>query len=89
MFILRAVSPEREGLTTNTELIGKYTPINKHLHPEEFNRTLSSGEFHDPESIFGFVVSNNGKDVEILRNKKEYYIMSDNGRTIERLINFG
>lgn len=88
MFILREVSPQREGLATNTELIGRYTPINKHLHPNEFERTLSSGQFHEPDSIFGFVVSNNGQDTQILRAGREYYVMTESGKTFERLINF-
>lgn len=87
MYNLREVAPLNEGLTTNTELIGSYTVVMAQLHPMEFSKILASGDFYEPGSIFGFVVSNNGADLHILRERREYYVMKDNGKTFERIVN--
>lgn len=89
--ILRSISKALEGVQTNTDLGRKYNYVNKHLHPNEFAKWMESvgHEIYELDSVFGLVIYDQGSAYEILRDNEEHYIISESGRTIDRLRNYG
>ena len=85
MYNLREVSPTKEGMTTNTCLGNHYSCVNKHLHPQEFEKCLINLDIHDHDSCYAVVIYENGSNFIPLRKARKNYIVVDNGDTYEKL----
>lgn len=86
MFILRTI---KKGKATQNLLLGEYySVIKKSSNPEDCKAFLGNQE-HPMESFFGYLTYRNSKsntDGHIeLHDNEDYYIMTDSGKTFERI----
>ena len=91
MFILRRYTGENHEV--NTVLGNSYNLVRKDVNFDEFKRAYtaySDGLEWDEESpitntIYTFIIYNNGKDIVPLHRPSTYYIMTENGATFANL----
>ena len=81
MFILRMIDENR--MTCNYELSDNYSVVSKHYNPKEFQDFC---DMHNvlPEAYDGIISDENGKFFP-LHKDTHYYVMTENGKTFERL----
>ena len=84
MFILRRII-ETGGKECNTVIGNHYSLILKSRSQEEFDMAQKVFGIHE-ETILGFISGTNG-DLIALYCGSDYFVMTDTGRTFER-INF-
>ena len=79
MFILKRVTNNNNE---SYNIIGEsYNIVSKRHNKEDFERTENNLKFPHLESIYAFIVYNNGVDILPLYANSSYYIMISNGQT--------
>ena len=81
MFILRMIDENR--IARNYELSDNYSVVSKLLHPKEFEDSCDMFQV-TPEGCDGIVCDEDGK-FYVLHKDTHYYIMTESGKTFERL----
>ena len=84
MFILRKINVSK-GIETNINLGNRYDLITKEHNPEEFEKT--SKELYDGVEpiVYGFIIYNDGTNVEDLCCHYYNYLMTGDGKTFANL----
>jgi pyoverdine/dityrosine biosynthesis protein Dit1 len=83
MFILRRITGD--GNEVNICLNESYHLILQD-NSEEFAKTLKVWDESSTEAkLYGFIVYNNGKDIEPLYKPSTYYIMCSDGKTFSNI----
>lgn len=78
MFALRKVF--KNGTEHNVNLGESYSLIMREQTPDEFDK-IKVHTGHDDDSIYGFVIYNNGSETHPLYKTQRSYIMTGNGTT--------
>lgn len=89
MFILRRITSE--GNQVNICLNQSYNLVLKETNKEEFNKAAVAWSegitdyIGIDQTIYGFIIYNDGKDISPLYLPSSYYIMTGNGDTFSNI----
>lgn len=86
MFYLRKVNKETR-MCSNSTIGENYSTIHKDLHQKEFEECLQKMDWIGKEklkNIYKFVSDSKGKLIPLNCNN-EYYVVTENGNTYEKL----
>lgn len=89
MFYLRRITKDKTAI--NITLGESYNWIQKDVSPEQFRNIFKdfySDESDDPDRIDSFIISEGGRNIIPIYNTNNYYIMTENGKTFQSLIQY-
>lgn len=88
MYTLRQITPD--GIHRNQCLGSHYSVIYRQWHGEKFTELLGKTDTHpDQHKVFAIVLFQNGSDEYPLYSGFHYYIMTESGKTFERISDKG
>lgn len=82
MFILRKIT--KAGKQINFDLGSDYNFIHNEHNSEDFKSSVKGFKLDDKD-IYGLIVYNDGAKFQCLFKGQHNYIMTDNGKTFDRL----
>lgn len=75
-----------ERIETNQIIGDSYNFVGKFESPEEFEKICNHDNFGDyKDDVFGFISCQMGSNIIPLFSKREWYVMTESGRTFSRL----
>ena len=88
MFVLRRVL-NKCGTVSNTCIGKSYCVYTKDCNVTQFLDVISGSNIeHSVDDMFGVLSCDDGGELIPLYNNSKYYVMTENGSTFERLINY-
>jgi len=96
MFVLRSIIKHASSvkstdgnaldkIQTNQIIGDNYNLIESYESHEEFDKLASEFPEDYKEKVFGFIVCNHGGDIIPLFKERDWYIMTESGKTFSRL----
>lgn len=83
MFILREITTSKVEINTCLDI--EYVLVLKEKNKEEFKERTKLWSDDDVKDVYGLICFDDGESLMPLKTESTYYIMTESGKTFERL----